>query len=548
MNEAQNTNLELDISGENIIIKEMANSFRGNGSLPFLFIGSGFSQRYISSETWKNLLIYLVELMDNGKSYSRYQNEAKNNVENDKLLYAEVASLIEKDFDNVWFDSEKFSESRKECEDLIKNGYLFSPFKYEIAKHLDALVNNFNPNNPEIVALKKVTSYSIAGVITTNYDTFLEKEIFPSFDVKVGQDDILFSDMFGIECIYKIHGSTTKPESMVINLNDYKKLQDRQAYLAAKLLTIFVENPIIFIGYSINDYDILSLLESIKKGLTDDKIVQFANRLFFIEWDTSLRDDEYRLDYYTVNNIQLTRIQLNNYSILYNTLTEIRATFNPKLYKKLKNSIFDVVKSNDATKSIFYVESNIPDDQLDKIDVIVGFNKNKSEHARSQPSPLARRGIIGVDSTQLYSDVMYDNMPQLFELSDEELLSVIYNAGYSASYSIPIFKYYNKISHLLEADRYKNLKKAINDRIDSFERRFTNSNNSKFSDIISYDVTFGTKCNNIADMNYGNINLQELENFIKLNFTEINETYRSQLKKLIKIYDFLKYYKNASGS
>ena len=34
---------------------------------------------------------------------------------------------------------------------------------------------------------------------------------------------------------------------------DYAKLAETQDYLAAKLLTIFMEYPIIFIGYSLND-------------------------------------------------------------------------------------------------------------------------------------------------------------------------------------------------------------------------------------------------------------------------------------------------------
>jgi len=49
------------------MIQELIKSLRGTGALPYLFIGSGFSQRYIHAETWKNLLIYLTNLMDNGK-------------------------------------------------------------------------------------------------------------------------------------------------------------------------------------------------------------------------------------------------------------------------------------------------------------------------------------------------------------------------------------------------------------------------------------------------------------------------------------------------
>lgn len=56
--------------------------------------------------------------------------------------------------------------------------------------------------------------------------------------------------------IYKIHGSCNNSESIVITENDYSVYNKRNAYLSAKLLTIFLEHPIIFLGYSLNDSNI----------------------------------------------------------------------------------------------------------------------------------------------------------------------------------------------------------------------------------------------------------------------------------------------------
>ena len=67
--------------------------------------------------------------------------------------------------------------------------------------------------------------------------------------------------MQGIAEIYKIHGSVQNPESIVINKADYQKFYDKGKYLAAKLMTIFMEYPIIFIGYSISDSDIQAILK-----------------------------------------------------------------------------------------------------------------------------------------------------------------------------------------------------------------------------------------------------------------------------------------------
>ena len=65
-----------------------------------------------------------------------------------------------------------------------------------------------------------------------------------------------FSKNHEIGEIYKIHGCVTEPETIMITSEDYQMIEEKNKYLAAKLLTIFIEHPIVFIGYSINDEDI----------------------------------------------------------------------------------------------------------------------------------------------------------------------------------------------------------------------------------------------------------------------------------------------------
>ena len=48
--------------------------------------------------------------------------------------------------------------------------------------------------------------------------------------------------------------------------------EKKNPYLAAKLLTIFTEHPIIFIGYSLTDENILKILNSIAQCLTSDNL------------------------------------------------------------------------------------------------------------------------------------------------------------------------------------------------------------------------------------------------------------------------------------
>lgn len=84
--------------------------------------------------------------------------------------------------------------------------------------------------------------------------------LFPTYKAYVGEGNLLFSEPSFAQEIYEIHGSARVPDSMVLTDADYAEFSARRKYLAAKLLTIFVEYPVIFLGYSIQDESVKSIL------------------------------------------------------------------------------------------------------------------------------------------------------------------------------------------------------------------------------------------------------------------------------------------------
>ena len=155
-------------------------------------------------------------------------------------------------------ESQSYIQSKKENQHLILK---ILSNRYEL----------LNTQTKTEVSLEELELYEelqllrkcqIDGVFTTNWDLLAEK-IFPKYEVYKGQQDVLYSNIMNIGEVYKIHGCCTEIQSMILTDEDYEDFNQKNAYLASKLITIFVEHPVIFIGYSLNDKNIRSILYSI---------------------------------------------------------------------------------------------------------------------------------------------------------------------------------------------------------------------------------------------------------------------------------------------
>lgn len=80
-------------------------------SSPFLFIGSGFSRRYIGLHTWNDLLAMMCK--DLKKPYEYYHSTANGDLPC-------TASLIAKDYHQAFWEHESFEHLRAKYQKRIK--------------------------------------------------------------------------------------------------------------------------------------------------------------------------------------------------------------------------------------------------------------------------------------------------------------------------------------------------------------------------------------------------------------------------------------------
>lgn len=521
---------------KNAILKRL----KRTDHLPMLFVGSGMSIRYLCLDNWEGLLRrFARQAIDNEFAYELYEQRAKGMECRDGLL-PKVAELIEADFNQRWFTDDHFKETRDLSTDEIKRKV--SPFKIEIARYMREKSREHKAEYAaEIALFKQLEMRSIGGVLTTNYDSFIE-DLFPSYAKYIGQEELLFSTLHGISEIYKIHGCCTKPESIVINEADYADFTEKNAYLAAKILTIFLEHPIVFIGYSINDTNIENILKSIVKCLSAENLDKIKERLMFVVRAKEGETEEvstYSKSFEGGKSIDMTRIRLKSYETLYQALLENQAKYNAPMLRRLKQDIYELVLTNKPTGKMRVI--NLEDEKLEDLEVVVGVGV----HAL-----FGRKGYSGITADDLYKDVVFDNRDFDADCIILEALPTLLTRN---SNSLPIFKYLAQYTEelpekvQLAAQFRKSFDDLLSNTIIKNRRRHPCHQDtvaallSKFPD---------SKCLNVLPyLKKENVDVNELHAFLVRVLTENpsalttgEQTFKIDLKRAIRIYDWLKYH------
>ena len=514
-------------------IKDIVDRFN---TTPFLFVGSGITRRYLNLPDWEGLLEHFARVINSDEfSYSAYKSKAET-MDNRVGIMPKIAELIEIDFNSLWFSDSSIRTLDKDGLERVKQGV--SPFKEELASYIkcNSMINH--QYDDEITMLSSISTKSVAGVITTNYDIFLE-EHFDGFTKYVGQNQLIFSSIQGVAEIYKIHGSVEEPKSIVINEDDYQKFEQSSAYLAAKLMTIFMEYPIIFMGYSISDSNIQKIIKSIVTCLDDKQLKMLEDRFVFVEYKQGMVGAD--VSTYTImvegRPLTMKKVQLDNFMLLYHALQGKRAKLPVKILRRFKQELYNYTITNVPTSNLRV--AGIEDNRIDGEELVMAIGK---------VSDLGLKGLSGIDSNEWYRDIVMGDL----DFSSDDLLEYAFpkiikqNSG-----RLPVNKYLKMAKNSYPecntvAEKYK------------FDKIISNSfkNNRKYiGEYTSIKQIWNQEKQSIkkatrlmAYLTETQISLQELEEVLNEIFCEnINvlsdsepET-RTNIRRLIMIYDYLKW-------
>lgn len=240
---------------------------------PVILAGAGISKRYFGAPSWSELLEQLaVQCPKIEKEFAYYAQSFSS--------LTQIASEFAKAYREWAWGSGRNSFPPELFDASVRPDAFLKHAAARLIKEITptALAELDEAHRMELEALAAIKPHAI---ITTNYDELLEL-VFPDFEKVVGQK-ALRGLPFTIGEIFKIHGCVSDSSELVLTDEDYAVFAKKKKFLAARLLTLFNEHPLIVVGYSASDENIRALLSDIDEALALPG--DLIENIYFIEYD-----------------------------------------------------------------------------------------------------------------------------------------------------------------------------------------------------------------------------------------------------------------------
>lgn len=520
--------------------------------LPILFIGSGLSKRYIDSPDWEGLLKQIYSYM--GKTdndYSRLKSRIRNTSDNRDIPVGELNALIatemEKLFNNYYFNSDLIDRHPEWLKDEI------SPFKlcvasiFENYKIIDAMQD-------EVDWFKKLRG-KMHSIITTNYDQLIEDILeFKDESIFIGQHQLFNSLSVEIDEMYKLHGCATNPEHIIITSRDYDHYKDNAKLFSAKLLTLISENPVVFLGYSIEDPNVQDTLTNLVSCLTEKQIKQLKSHFFIVDYkqgEVELIEQQYMFPAKSYDGAQVTFpvtvISTDNYLELYKQLSNLMPAMNISAIKQVKRIVKDIVIESSETVQI---KEPIITIMMEDLNQLTNQGIDKMAIAVGNINKINEYGYGVKPKIEIFEDILLDNK----NLDAIRLLKGTYEQHYlKIKQNIPIYKYSTSVSKTVIDDcqlvtAYLEEKQTLSNYLNKSllkELRNVPEGNTLKDIPDSYTSSRRRKYLWIFK-NLDNINLKEIKGFLVEElpkYDSFDGHNKSYYNRLISMYDLLKYKK-----
>jgi hypothetical protein len=483
---------------------------------PVLFIGTGLSLRYLNNSfTWDGLLSKIsFELSGDEEFYLDIKAECQ---VNGLFKYDLIAEKLESEFNRKLSEDRhgKFSSVNDVFYENMKEGKRLSRFKIYICNLLSELDYRVEMYD-ELNEFRK-TRKNIGSVITTNYDLLIEDTF--KFNSLVG-NNILLSNPYG--SVYKIHGCVENASKIIISEQDYKEFDSKYDLIRAQLLSLFIHNPIIFLGYNVGDDNIKSLLKTIFSYVEPNsaEAMKIKNNFLLVEYSAGVSSTEismHDIEIEGFSTIGINKISTDNFTSIYQAISGLTLPVSAMDIRRVQ-SVWKKISSGGEIK--VKISENIDELANDQMVIAVGADK----HISYEYQPLSE---------------MMKNYFLIVEESNSQLIKLLNKQTIQSGQFCPIYAF-SLICPDLE--RIDLLKEQQKNKIESIIEKANNHSkvgHSSIEMILGDDLISNYR--KLEAIIYSVMNDLIDLNIIKKYLNETVFTVELDYKKLLCVYDYKKY-------
>ena len=276
--------------------------------------------------------------------------------------------------------------------------------------------------------------------------------------------------------LYKIHGSITDADTIIISEKDYDKFDKSRKLFIAKMLTLFSESPIIFLGYSFTDENIRSIVCDFLDCLSPSDLSTIADHFIFITYkkgEKSLIEVSRVISTEDGHNIPITEIQTDNFLEVFNILNSLDVGITPKRIREVKRYVRRIVNNSVLTgdsNNIIMGIDNIPDSLEDKnLAIAIGYKEDI----------INSLGYTIFPDYLLFEDVLFDNK----KFNSKNICLNRYKS-ISITRLLPVFKYIKNNHEILNEN--EKLQRYVENR-SAYDLIVTKSAQKLIKNIPEYD-------------------------------------------------------------
>jgi hypothetical protein len=332
-------------------MSEVLRKLKENNEYPIVFIGSGMSRRYLKDfPSWEELLKQFWDQLNTRKDFYGFLNSLRNQLKDrfpadeydlDYLTNIHAGSEIEEVFNKQFFD-QKIDIPNFSQEKAYKSG--ISPFKVAISNRFSSYEIKSGMEE-EYKAYKNFLNKTQI-IVTTNYDTLIEDSInsISHYGAQkyVGQNGF-FEQTYGWAEVYKIHGCVEDPESIVISKTGYEKFEKNSILISAKIISLLIHSPIIFMGYSLTDSNVRKIIKDFSSSLSREEIKRMSSKIIIIERQEELTDIVEQTFFDKDLGCEYTVLRTDNFQKMCEILTEIDQGIHPSEVRKYQHVIKQLI-------------------------------------------------------------------------------------------------------------------------------------------------------------------------------------------------------------